>query len=382
MTQMVHPMNPMANHMNPMANPAMMVLNNIMAASMMSMMPQAGMHPASLMSTMPPASTMASSSSTTMPMASASSGTMPSARGTVMTANPWMATPPDMTCHRQFYPPPEDDDSGTDVVEEEEALGQTESSDFENITPKAVAKHKKKKVIQLVPRSLPKKKRDATHPVAIKQEAADDEGDDDEDAGGAAPVRPWHSPPQPPPQQHKVKNLQICTVGYQSFGFPWKTWHQKKCKGWNSIERAIQRYHADFHADVIMDCSHFNDYGPEAKAGGGHIGYNPAIVAGIMGQQKALIAWLLDFRRRLQRCEGAATVLLMCPRGTKRSVALGLIVEHILSTIPPSIALRKPWHISLKSWCTHMELCRSCNDLASPQMTNSLSDAILIWDNL
>ena len=93
----------------------------------------------------------------------------------------------------------------------------------------------------------------------------------------------------------------------------------EKCKGWNSIERAIQRYHADFKADVIMDCSNFNDYGPAAKATGGHIGHHPAIVAGIVGRQKALIAWLLDFRRRLQRCKGEATVLLMCPRGTRRS---------------------------------------------------------------
>ena len=142
-----------------------------------------------------------------------------------------------------------------------------------------------------------------------------------------------------------VTSLQICTVGYQDFGFPWEIWHTKKCRGWNNIERAIQRYHDDFRADVIMDCSHF--LADDSRVGSGHIGHHPLIVAGIVGQEEALVAWLKDFRRRLQRCKGAVTVLLMCPRGTKRSVALGVIVEHISSTMFTSIKMPKPWNISL-----------------------------------
>ena len=69
-------------------------------------------------------------------------------------------------------------------------------------------------------------------------------------------------------------------------------------------------------------------------------------------------------------------------RGTKRSVALGLIDEHIFSTISTSIEVPKPWHISLENWGSHMELCRACNDKTSPRMVNGLSDAIMMWDNL
>jgi hypothetical protein len=126
---------------------------------------------------------------------------------------------------------------------------------------------------------------------------------------------------------------------------------------------------------ILMNCLPFRD--PAAGAHCGHIGTNPAILAGI-AQSDYLDVFLQRFCEAVhstqRRCPGGMIVVfLLCNSGKHRSVGMGWLLRELLSRSP-----RNQVYPTI-SWTCLPKLagCRICEECDPSEVVRAREDSLL-----
>ena len=123
------------------------------------------------------------------------------------------------------------------------------------------------------------------------------------------------------------REVAIWTCGYTGYGFRWPVRSDKDAK---QLVASMQQHTLGnmWLPDMALDCSAF---GCDNTTYSPHTGEHPDVIGTIVLHPE-FDAWMKRFTVMFSRALAGdvVKVLLFCPRGTKRSVAIGRILAHAL----------------------------------------------------
>ena len=182
----------------------------------------------------------------------------------------------------------------------------------------------------------------------------------------------------------RMRSVSIVTIGYNGLGFSWQPNRERKVfRGPRGLEAAmLAQIDDDMHVDVFFDCSMFGS----RRCAAGHCGTHAKIIHGVVHHNK-FTKELQGFMWRLSRVpligdpdDKEIEICCVCPRGTKRAVAGGIILEHLLTWAGHGVVSLR--NLDEKNYSNHMHWCSQCQDYGHPVREEALTDALLVWQSL
>ena len=156
------------------------------------------------------------------------------------------------------------------------------------------------------------------------------------------------------------KSFKIWTVGHIDLGLSYHPPDEGyKRFGKNSLESRVQERFLGraWEANVIMDATPLR--GEKDKYC--HIDESPSCIRSIV-HHEFFKDWLKKFLSRLAIVkDNDVTILIACPRGTKRAVATARVLASILHR-NYGYRVEEPNHLSQRNWGRHVEDCNACSD--------------------
>ena len=113
----------------------------------------------------------------------------------------------------------------------------------------------------------------------------------------------------------------------------------------------------EYDFDLVLDATEFYDTDNPC----GHIGTHVKIIE-IMIKKPAFHTWLLRFLKyysHVPKDKPVVRVLVLCPKGTHRSVACAEILKYIVQE-KGMVCENDIEHISMNNWEGHCRLCSDC----------------------
>ena len=115
----------------------------------------------------------------------------------------------------------------------------------------------------------------------------------------------------------------------------------------------------EYNFDLVLDATEFYDTDNPA----GHIGTHVEIIENMI-EKPEFHTWLLGFLKyygHVDKDKPVVRVLVLCPRGTKRSVACAEMLKYIVQE--KGMLCDTPIkHLSIANWEGHCRLCSACGD--------------------